>query len=56
MVNYTEKVAHVHAVDTRPSFPLLLRRPGDKANYGQEAKAVDSCSLKINVPSAITLI
>ena len=28
-VNYTENVAH--AVDTRPSLPLPLRRPGDKA-------------------------
>ena len=35
MVNYTENVAHAHAVDTRPSLPLPtgLRRPGDEANY-----------------------
>ena len=33
-VKYTENVAHAHAVDTRPSFPLPpIRRPGDEANY-----------------------
>ena len=33
-MNYTENVAHVHAVDTRPSPPPppLLRRPGDKTS------------------------
>ena len=31
-VKYTENVAHAHAVDTRPSFPLPpIRRSGDEA-------------------------
>ena len=54
MVNYTENVAHAHAVDTRPSLPLPtgLRRPGDEANYVRplHGSYLDKPEIHCNIP------
>ena len=39
-VNYTEIVAHAHAVDTRPSLSSPSRRPGDEATTAIDPSVV----------------
>ena len=48
-VKYTENIAHAHAVDTRPSFPLPLppiRRPGDEATSHEGRKKGLACQTR----------
>ena len=54
MVNYTENVAHTHGVDTRPSFPLPLRRPGDEASTRHDAKMFNLHAWSVYLLSSFT--